>query len=156
MSWVWDISVGNAELKRCIDDYYVKGMGVMMSYIKPDADFGRGEVMVKSIDPLSVYFDPDAEDPFCRDASNIVVAKRMTEKELIEMKKGSDFLIFLDFNCSPVKNYQHLIYSHQPVSSDFNFCPIAVKTKLNNKNRLHHTAYHPLITFLFIHANNSS
>ena len=85
MSWVWDISVGNAELKRCIDDYYVKGMGVMMSYIKPDADFGRGEVMVKSIDPLSVYFDPDAEDPFCRDASNIVVAKRMTEKELIEM-----------------------------------------------------------------------
>jgi len=85
MSWVWDISVGNAELKRCIDDYYVKGMGVMMSYIKPDADFGRGEVMVKSIDPLSVYFDPDSEDPFCRDASNVVVAKRMTEKELVEM-----------------------------------------------------------------------
>ena len=85
MAYIWDISVGNAELKRCIDDYYVKGMGVMISYIKPDADFGRGEVMVKSIDPLSVYIDPDAEDPFCRDASNIVVAKRMTEKELIEM-----------------------------------------------------------------------
>ena len=85
MSWVWDISIGNAQLKRCIDDYYVKGMGVMMSYIKPDADFGRGEVMVKSIDPLSVYFDPDSEDPFCRDASNIVVAKRMTEKELVEV-----------------------------------------------------------------------
>jgi len=85
MSWVWDISVGNTELKRCIDDYYVKGMGVMISYIKPDADFGRGEVMVKSIDPLSVYFDPDSEDPFCRDSSNIVVAKRMTEKELTEM-----------------------------------------------------------------------
>ena len=85
MAYIWDISVGNAELKRCIDDYYVRGMGVMMSYIKPDADFGRGEVMVKSLDPLAVYFDPDAEDPFCRDASNIVVAKRMTEKELIEM-----------------------------------------------------------------------
>ena len=85
MAYIWDISVGNAELKRCIDDYYVMGMGVMMSYIKPDADFGRGEVMVKSLDPLAVYFDPDAEDPFCRDASNIVVAKRMTEKELIEM-----------------------------------------------------------------------
>ena len=82
MAYVWDISVGNSELKRCIDDYYVKGMGVMMSYIKPDADFGRGEVMVKS---LSVYIDPDAEDPFCRDASNIVVAKRMSEKELTEM-----------------------------------------------------------------------
>ena len=85
MAWVWDISIGDTELKRCIDDYYVKGMGVMMSYIKPDADFGRGEVMVKSIDPLSVYFDPDSEDPFCRDASNVVVAKRMTEKELTEI-----------------------------------------------------------------------
>ena len=83
MSWVWDISIGNTELKQCIDDYYVKGMGVMVSYIAPDADFGKGEVYVKSIDPFSVYFDSDSQDPFCRDASNIIIAKRMTEKELI-------------------------------------------------------------------------
>ena len=105
MSWVWDISVGNAELKRCIDDYYVKGMGVMMSYIKPDADFGRGEVMVKSIDPLSVYIDPDAEDPFCRDASNIVVAKRMTEKELIEMYPEFEETIRASQETSHISDY---------------------------------------------------
>ena len=85
MSWVWDISNGNTELKQCIDDYYVKGMGVMISYIVPDADFGKGEVYVKSIDPFSVYFDADSQDPFCRDASNIIIAKRMTEKELIQI-----------------------------------------------------------------------
>ena len=105
MAWVWDISVGNAELKRCIDDYYVKGMGVMMSYIKPDADFGRGEVMVKSIDPLSVYIDPDAEDPFCRDASNIVVAKRMTEKELIEMYPEFEETIRASQETSHISDY---------------------------------------------------
>lgn len=105
MAWVWDISVGNAELKRCIDDYYVKGMGVMMSYIKPDADFGRGEVMVKSIDPLSVYIDPDAEDPFCRDASNIVVAKRMTEKELIEIYPEFEETIRASQETSHISDY---------------------------------------------------
>ena len=85
MSWVWDISNGNTELKQCIDDYYVKGMGVMMSYISPDADYGKGEVYIKSIDPFSVYFDSDSQDRYCRDSSNIIIAKRMTEKELIEI-----------------------------------------------------------------------
>ena len=85
MAWVWDISNGNTELKQAIDDYYVKGMGVMVAYIHPEADFGKGEVYIKSIDPLSVYFDADSQDPFCRDASNIIIAKRMTEKELIEI-----------------------------------------------------------------------
>ena len=85
MAWVWDISNGNTELKQAIDDYYVKGMGVMVAYIHPEADFGKGEVYIKSVDPLSVYFDADSQDPFCRDASNIIIAKRMTEKELIEI-----------------------------------------------------------------------
>ena len=76
-----------------------------MSYIKPDADFGRGEVMVKSIDPLSVYFDPDAEDPFCRDASNIVVAKRMTEKELIEIYPEFEETIRASQETSHISDY---------------------------------------------------
>ena len=85
MAWVWDISNGNTELKQAIDDYYVKGMGVMVAYILREADFGKGEVYINSVDPLSVYFDADSQDPFCRDASNIIIAKRMTEKELIEI-----------------------------------------------------------------------
>ena len=44
MSKFGDNSHGNVELKQCIDDYYVKGMGVMMAYTDPDKDFGRGEV----------------------------------------------------------------------------------------------------------------
>mgnify|MGYP003115852622 FL=1 len=44
MSYIWDHSNGNVELKQAIDDYYVKGMGVLMAYTDPDKDFGRGEV----------------------------------------------------------------------------------------------------------------
>ena len=84
MAYVWDISNGNVELKTAIDDYYVKGMGVLMSYVDPDADFGSGEVKIKSVDPLEVYIDPASKDPFCRDASNIIVAKVVSEDVLIK------------------------------------------------------------------------
>tara|TARA_R110000751_G_scaffold261987_1_gene361242 strand:+ start:799 stop:3009 length:2211 start_codon:yes stop_codon:yes gene_type:complete len=84
MAYVWDISIGNIELKQAIDDYYVKGMGVMMGYVDPDADFGSGEVKVKSIDPLEVFIDPSSKDSFCRDASNIIVAKIVSEDSLLK------------------------------------------------------------------------
>lgn len=84
MAYVWDISNGNVELKTAIDDYYVKGMGVLMSYVDPDADFGTGEVKIKSVDPLEVFIDPASKDPFCRDASNIIVAKVVSEDVLLK------------------------------------------------------------------------
>lgn len=84
MAYVWDISKGNVELKQAVDDYYVKGMGVMYTYVDTNDGFGSGEVKVKSIDPLEVYFDPSSKDPFCRDASNIIVAKTVSEDSLIK------------------------------------------------------------------------
>ena len=90
MAYVWDISKGNVELKQAVDDYYVKGMGVMMAYIDPDEDFGAGEVKVKSIDPLEVFIDPSSQDPFCRDAANIIVAKVVSEDSLL--KSYPDFV----------------------------------------------------------------
>ncbi len=85
MAYVWDTSLGNVELKQAVDDYYVKGMGCLMAYIDPDKDFGNGEVMMQSVDPLEVYFDPSSKDPFCRDASNIIVAKIVSQDALINM-----------------------------------------------------------------------
>ena len=40
MSYIWDTSNGNVELKQIVDDYYVKGMGVMQAYMDPMKDFG--------------------------------------------------------------------------------------------------------------------
>ena len=84
MAYVWDHSTGNVELKQAIDDYYVKGMGVMMAYIDPDADYGAGEVKIKAIDPLELFIDPSSKDPFCRDAAHIIVGKIITETQLID------------------------------------------------------------------------
>ena len=84
MAYIWDHSSGNVELKQAIDDYYVKGMGVMMSYIDPNADFGAGEVRLRSIDPLELYIDPSSKDPFCRDAAHIIVGKIITQTQLID------------------------------------------------------------------------
>ena len=84
MAYIWDNSNGNVELKQAIDDYYVKGMGVMMAHIDPDADFGSGEVKLTSIDPLELFIDPASKDPFCRDAAHMIVGKLVSEAHLIE------------------------------------------------------------------------
>tara|TARA_R110002110_G_scaffold133952_8_gene316829 strand:+ start:2973 stop:5198 length:2226 start_codon:yes stop_codon:yes gene_type:complete len=85
MAYVWDSSSGNVELKQSVDDYYVKGMGAMMAYIDPNADFGSGEVKVQAIDPLELFIDPSSKDPFCRDAAHIIVGKIITQTQLISM-----------------------------------------------------------------------
>ena len=85
MSWVWESSKGNTELKEVVDDYYVKGMGCMMVYHDPQADFGKGDVFVKAIDPLDVYICPSSQDAYSRDASNIIVARLYSEMQLISM-----------------------------------------------------------------------
>jgi len=82
MSYIWDISNGNSELKQVIDDYYVKGLGAMVAYLDPMKDFGRGEVCVKAIDPFDLFIDPASRDTFCRDASNILIAKTLTEEQV--------------------------------------------------------------------------
>ena len=84
MSWVWDQSDGNIQLKAVIDDYYVKGMGVFQVYVDPNADYGKGEVFLKAIDPLDVYFDPNCKDNFCRDAKCIIVAKKVMRSQLVD------------------------------------------------------------------------
>ena len=85
MSWIWDHSTGNNELKEAIDDYYVKGMGCLMVYHDPQADYGKGEVMIKAIDPLHLYICPSTTNPYSKDASNIIFSKKYSQVQLIEM-----------------------------------------------------------------------
>ena len=85
MSWVWENSKGNTELKEVGDDYYVKGMGCFMVHHDPQADFGKGDVFIQAIDPLDVYIDPSSQDAYSRDASNIIVSKLYSETQLISL-----------------------------------------------------------------------
>lgn len=83
MDYIWDLSNGNTVLKQAIDDYYVKGMGCIMVYPDMNADFGKGEVCLKSVDPMDVYIDPASRDPFCQDANHIIIAKKTMESQLL-------------------------------------------------------------------------
>lgn len=78
--YIWEKSSGDEELKKIIDDYYVGGMGVMQIYQDPSADLGKGEVCVKSINPLDIYIDPNSKDVYARDAANILVVKYLTDE----------------------------------------------------------------------------
>ena len=84
-SWIWEQSTGNEELKKCIDDYYVGGMGVINCYQDPQADMGKGEVYMKSINPLDVYIDPNSKDIYARDAAHIMVAKHLTDEQAMTL-----------------------------------------------------------------------
>lgn len=82
MSYIWERSQGNLELKQAIDDYYVKGMGVLCAYEDPYADFGKGEICVRSLDPLHLFIDPHSQDVLCRDAAHMLIVKTMTHEQL--------------------------------------------------------------------------
>jgi hypothetical protein len=84
-SWIWDQSTGNEELKKVIDDYYVGGMGVFNVFQDPMADLGKGEVFIKSINPLDVYIDPNSKDIYARDAAHILVAKHLTDEQAMQL-----------------------------------------------------------------------
>ena len=83
-SYIWYISKGNKKVKKSIQDYEDIGMSAMMVYVDPYADNGRGEILVKDLDPLDVYIDPNAKDSDSTDAAHIMLAPIVTE-EYIEV-----------------------------------------------------------------------
>lgn len=83
LTYIWDQSDGNVMLKKVIDDYYVAGMGVLQAYYDPYKDFGKGEICLLSVDPLDVYIDPNSTDVFCRDAANIIIARKLTKEQVM-------------------------------------------------------------------------
>jgi len=83
--WVWERSSGDSELKQCIDDYYVGGLGYMYVYQDPHADMGKGEVKMRSLHPLDVYVDPNSRDPYFKDASDIIVSKIIPDSMALKL-----------------------------------------------------------------------
>ena len=82
IQYIWSISSGDRQLSRAIDDFYVTGMGSLLVYIDPFDDGGRGEVKFRAIDPMHLYIDPNAQDEFCADASDIIISRTYTKGQL--------------------------------------------------------------------------
>jgi len=82
LSYVWEISDGNRELKTAIEDYYVRGLGYLMAYSDPYSDFGKGDVKICSLDSFDVYVDPSSKKRNFSDADSIIVSQILTKAEL--------------------------------------------------------------------------
>ena len=81
LGYMYDISDGRTAIRSAIDDYYVTGLGYIQVYQNPMADDGKGEVMIKDIDPLDVYVDPNSRDLFFDDAENIIISRNFTKAQ---------------------------------------------------------------------------
>ena len=81
LAYMWEISDGVTALRNVVDDYYVSGMGVMMVYQDPMRDNSKGDVVIKDIDPLDVYIDPNSRDRFCDYAENIIISRMFTKDQ---------------------------------------------------------------------------
>lgn len=90
MSYMWDVSDGNSELKQAIQDYAIMGRGILYAYINPYENSGKGEVKLKSIDPRDVYPDPNAKDYLWRDAAHCLLVSYKTEDQILNMYPDFD------------------------------------------------------------------
>ena len=81
LAYVYDVSDGRNVIREAIDDYYVTGLGYVMTYQDPDADDGKGEVKITDIDPMDVFVDPNARHRFFDDAENIIISRNFTKDQ---------------------------------------------------------------------------
>lgn len=80
MTHIWDSSDGNTHLKRAIEDYYVRGMGVLMAFPESFTD-GYGNIKIISVYPEDLYIDPNSKSPFVDDASHLIISKVMSHEQ---------------------------------------------------------------------------
>ncbi len=82
MSYIWNISNGNQELKTAVKDYYIKGLGYLLAYIDPLEGRGQGEIKIKSIDPTEVLVDPHSKRKDFSDSRHIIITQVFTKEEI--------------------------------------------------------------------------
>ena len=84
LEYIWDNSDGNEQFKQAVHDYAVTGLGYFYAYIDKEADYGRGEIKFKHLNPFKVYIDPNSRHMYFDDASGIMVSHIMSKMQLLD------------------------------------------------------------------------
>ena len=84
LEYIWDNSDGNEQFKQAVHDYAVTGLGYFYAYIDKEADYGRGEVKFKHLNPFKVYVDPNSRHRYFDDASGIMVSHIMSKMQILD------------------------------------------------------------------------
>lgn len=83
LQWIWDQSSQKGfKFKTSVRDYYVRGRGVLHVYIDPDADLGKGEIVIEDLDPQYVYVSSTSKKPNWDDADHIILQDFMTRTQI--------------------------------------------------------------------------
>ena len=85
LGFVWDISVGDAQMKQAIHDYAISGLGYLYVYIDTEADFGRGDVKFTNVNPFRVYVPPSSRDRWFADAESIILSTILTGEQVVAL-----------------------------------------------------------------------
>jgi hypothetical protein len=85
LEYIWDISDGDEQFKQAVHDYAVTGLGYFYAYIDKEADYGRGEIKFKHLNPFKVYVDPNARDRYFGDATGMMVSNIMSKMQLLDV-----------------------------------------------------------------------
>ena len=83
--YCWSISNGKAVYGSVILDALAKGVGYFFIDVDMNLDNGKGDVIFKRIDPFDVFPDPMSRDFLMRDASFVIVKKRLPKNQLKQM-----------------------------------------------------------------------
>ena len=81
-AYSWNISNGRAVFSQCILDALTKSLGWLMSDVEPNMDRGMGETVILSLEPRDIWVDPMSRDFLFRDASWILIKKRISKTQM--------------------------------------------------------------------------
>ncbi len=84
LEYIWDLSDGDEQFKQAVHDYAVTGLGYFYAYIDKEADYGRGEIKFKHLNPFKVYVDPNSRERYFGDASGIMVSNIMSKMQILD------------------------------------------------------------------------
>ena len=85
MSYIWENSQGDWQLKEAIHDYAITGMGYMYAYIDPESDFGRGDVKFTYVNPFRVYVSPSTRNRWYDDAEGVILSTILTGEQVVNL-----------------------------------------------------------------------
>jgi len=104
---IWHVSKATKEFENAVFKAQIKGLGCFLCDEDPLADNGKGELILREVDPKYIVIDPTSSDWNFRDAQDIYIYKYITlqyAKRIFNKFRGLDSLVTIrDESDSPLE-----------------------------------------------------
>ena len=93
ISYIWQISDGDSQMKQAIHDYATTGLGYLYAYVDRESDFGKGDVKFTYLDPFRVYVSPSSRNRWYDDSDGIIISTILTGEQVINLYPELDDIV---------------------------------------------------------------